>query len=300
MYHWTTCPLSHQPLKEPVVSDSSGKLYNKDAILEFLLPAGDGTPGVSKSDNEEVLQGRVRSLRDVLEVKFQSEEEDGAEKSGKASPRGPRWVCPITNKALGPGVKAVYLVPCGHAFLESAVREVSGETCLQVSSPLHAIDSSADMVQCNEPYTADNVIPILPSSSAEQARLVSRAQKLKDQGLTHSLKKASGSGKKRKKNGDTPAEDLDHADEILKGIKEANSAKGSTPGSGTSTPSGGIKHAATASLTAKVLAEQQEKNKRRKLAENKNLKSLFSSDNGAKKDGDFMTRGFSIPAGAKR
>lgn len=283
------------------MSDSSGKLYNKDAILEFLLPAGDGTPGVSKSDNEEVLEGRVRGLRDVVEVKFQSEEGDGAEKGRRADWQGPNWVCPITNKALGPGVKAVYLVPCGHAFLESAVREVSVENCLQVSSPLHAIDSTADMIQCNEPYTADNVIQILPNSSTEQERLVSRAQKLKDQGLTHSLKKAPGSGKKRKKNGDAPAEEIDRADGNAMVLQESKSAKQPMQDSGTTMPSGGIKHTATASLTAKVLAEQQEKNKRRKLAENENLKSLFSSDHGVpKKDGDFMTRGFSIPAGAKR
>lgn len=288
-------------MKEPVVSDSSGKLYNKDAILEFLLPAGDGTPGVSKSDNEEVLEGRVRSLRDVVEVKFQPEERDGAEKGGKASAKGPKWVCPITNKALGPGVKAVYLVPCGHAFLESAVREVSGDNCLQVSTSFPAIDSSPNTIQCSEPYTTDNVIPILPSSCAEQERLVSRAQTLKDQGLTHSLKKAPGSGKKRKKNADAPTEAPNSANEPSKIPQAPNSAKTSTPASGTSTPSSGIKHAGTASLTTKVLAEQQEKNKRRKLAENSNLKSLFSSDNGVpKKDGDFMTRGFSIPAGAKR
>ena len=131
-YHWTTCPLSHQPLKPPIVSDSLGKLYNKDAILDFLLPPGDGTPGMSKSDNQEVLEGRVRSLRDVVEVRFQTEEERMVDSSGKVSSRGFKWVCPITNKALGPGVKAVYLVPCGHAFSTSAVREVSGESCLQV------------------------------------------------------------------------------------------------------------------------------------------------------------------------
>ena len=131
-YHWTTCPLSHQPLKPPIVSDLSGKLYNKDAILEFLLPVGDGTPGMSKSDNEEVLEGRVRSLRDVVEVRFETEGETEAIANGKVSPEELKWVCPITNKALGPGVKAVYLVPCGHAFSKSAVREVSGESCLQV------------------------------------------------------------------------------------------------------------------------------------------------------------------------
>ena len=124
--------MSHQPLKPPIVSDFSGMLYNKDAILEFLLPAGDGTPGMSKSDNEEVLDGRVRSLRDVVEVKFQTAEDDGEVVKGRESPKSSKWVCPITNKALGPGVKAVYLVPCGHAFLEAAVKEVPGENCLQV------------------------------------------------------------------------------------------------------------------------------------------------------------------------
>ena len=114
------------------MSDASGKLYNKDAILEFLLPDGDGTPGMNKSDNEEVLEGRVRSLRDVVEVKFQIEEMSGLKDTGKTSPASPRWLCPITNKPLGPGVKAVYIVPCGHAFSESAVKEMATEKCLQV------------------------------------------------------------------------------------------------------------------------------------------------------------------------
>ncbi len=80
---------------------------------------------MSKSDNEEVLEGRVRGLRDVVEVKFEAEE-------GRGGKKGERWICPVTNKALGPGVKAVYLVPCGHAFSDSAVKEISGDKCLQV------------------------------------------------------------------------------------------------------------------------------------------------------------------------
>ena len=67
------------------------------------------------------------------------------------------------------------------------------------------------------------------------------------------------------------------------------------------TESGAIHNANTASLTARVLSEEQEKNKRRKMAKNDNLKSLFSSKNGMdEKHVDFMTRGYSIPAGAKR
>ena len=64
--------------------------------------------------------------------------------------------------------------------------------------------------------------------------------------------------------------------------------------------SSAIKNAATASLTAKVLAEEQERAKKRKKEPNENLKSLFSSSSGKHKDGDFMTRGFSIPTDAKR
>ena len=66
-------------------------------------------------------------------------------------------------------------------------------------------------------------------------------------------------------------------------------------------PESKIKNAETASLTAKVLAEQEERNKRRKLGANDNVKSLFSNKNGMdEKHLDFMTRGFSIPAIAKR
>jgi hypothetical protein len=131
-YYWTTCPLSQRPLVAPVVSDSSGKLYNKDALLEFLLPAGDSAPGRIKSDNEEVLEGRVKSIRDVVEVKFEVAGESNSVRNGGNMRKEEKWVCPITRKELGPGVKAVYLVPCGHAFSESALKEVSTDGCLQV------------------------------------------------------------------------------------------------------------------------------------------------------------------------
>lgn len=111
------------------MSDCLGKLYNKDAVLRFLLPAEDGA---SKADGEEVLAGRVRSLRDVVEIKF---EEDKEARKGEAH-AGARWICPVTRKQLGPKVKSVYLSPCGHAFSESAIREVAESMCLQVRHQL--------------------------------------------------------------------------------------------------------------------------------------------------------------------
>lgn len=129
-YHWTTCPLSNQPLRAPIVSDSAGQLYSKDAVLEHLLEAG---TRIIEGDELVIGEGfkrRVQGIRDLVEVKFQVEDVTGSNQPIPSSSL--KWVCPITKKRLGPGVKAVYLVPCGHAFLASVVKEMPGENCLQV------------------------------------------------------------------------------------------------------------------------------------------------------------------------
>jgi hypothetical protein len=122
-YGWTTDPLTRKPLARPVVSDAAGVLYNKDAVIEFLLKEGD----------KGELGKRIGGLKDVVEVKFEvAQEEDEERKEGG---RKEKWICPITNRELGPGAKGCYIVPCGHAFAGSVVREVKGSACLQVRTP---------------------------------------------------------------------------------------------------------------------------------------------------------------------
>lgn len=162
-HYWTTCPLSHKPLTRPIVSDAVGSLYNKDAILTYLLPSAieaSNTNGntannhekegiSSMADCDEILRGRVKGLRDVVEVIFEvdttpaDDPSNSKSKQSSLSSSSPsssadrkgieRWICPVTRKELGPNVKAVYLVPCGHVFAEEAIREMKGDTCLQVS-----------------------------------------------------------------------------------------------------------------------------------------------------------------------
>lgn len=302
---WSHDPLTRKPLARPVVSDSAGVLYNKDSIIEHIL-RGDDDPDKAEADKQ--MQGRVKSLKDVVEVKFEVDEEGKSSllESVGSTGRKERWVCPISGKEMGPGAKAVYLVPCGHAFAGSVVKEVSGETCLQVCFPLGSDYLRADVltsVQCNEPYAANDVIPILPVEDTDIARLSLRVKTLKEKGLTHALKKAPGS-KKRKKNAEKEEKGQTgersskapntSSDEDKK--KNATERRSESPAVGN-----GIKNSATASLTRKVLEEQAEQNKRRKLAQNDNVKSLFSSRDATPKAGnsaDYMTRGFSI--GAKK
>lgn len=107
-------------------------MYNKDAVLKFLLP-GDEVEGISsKADCEEMLAGRVKGLRDVVELKFEIDTEGEAHPSAKLDKRE-SWLCPVTAKQLGPNVKSVYLVPCGHVFSDEAVRQLKEDKCLQVS-----------------------------------------------------------------------------------------------------------------------------------------------------------------------
>ena len=119
---------------------------------------------------------------------------------------------------------------------------------------------------------------------------------MREQGLTHSLKKAPGSGKKRKKDKasiEIPGVKVEDESSKVEGLlAEEDKPKATVTG---------IKNAGTASLTAKVLAEEQDRNKRRKMGNNENLKGLFSSSTEhQEKQSDFMTRGYSIPAGARR
>lgn len=151
--------------------------------------------------------------------------------------------------------------------------------------------------KCNEPYSTENVIPILPVSPTGKDRLRDRISKLQSDGLTHSLKKAPGSSKKRKQQ-TQPTKKLEAANKI---DRVAGPGLPPSKESRFETPSDAIRNEDTAALTAKVLAEQEDRNKRRKTAPNENLKALFSSSSGmAGKQSDFMTRGFAIPPGAKR
>jgi hypothetical protein len=267
-YYWTYDPVSRKPLAQPVVSDAAGKLYNKDTILEFLLE------GSRKEDVEKESHGLVKGLKDVVEVKFEVDAEAAGKVEGEVV-----WKCPVTGSRLGPGSKAVYLVPCGHVFSGSAIKEISGEKCLT----------------CDTEYASNDVIPILPTAETDIARLLLRTKTLAEKGLTHSLKKGSSKGesKKRKKTHDTAA--------VASSSKDKPSTTVKSPELADEGRNNRINNSATASLTAKVLHEQ-ETAKKRKL-ENKNVQSLFSNRDGEKhhgKSSDFMTRGFSVPAGTKK
>lgn len=248
---WAHDPLTSEPLDmENVVSDWRGRLYNYESVLKGLIPSSSGDDGDDGAAAPALVNGGespeltfastgIRSLRDVVKLKFKRYSPPGAK--GKEI-----WACPVTLKELGASTKAVYLVPCGHVFAEAAIKQIREEVC----------------PECSEAFQSGDVIPILPIDKTDLDTLSRRITELAAKGLTHSLKKDKTASKKKRKadeaNGDGASKPEKEKSKEPRREKEARSDINSRMS--------GINNAMTASLTARVLAEQEERNKRRKLA----------------------------------
>ncbi|KAK3991573.1 replication termination factor 2 [Cladorrhinum sp. PSN332] len=246
---WSSDPLSSDPLDmENVVSDWRGRLYNYESILKGLVPgenngdSDDATPPALVDGELQELSFAstgIKSLRDIVRLKIKRYAPPGGKKGEEI------WACPVTLKELGASTKAVYLVPCGHVFAEVAVKQIQEEAC----------------PECSEAFKTRDIIPILPSDKGDLEMLTARLDSLKKEGLTHSLKKDKSNGKKKKRKADeanTNGEEVQGAPKTDK-VKESRKEKDAK-----NAPH--INNAMTASLTAKVMAEQEARNKRRKMA----------------------------------
>lgn len=238
---WEYDPLTSEPLDMGnVVSDWRGRLYSYESVLRGLMPSGDdnddsAAPALVNGESPELTFAStgIKSLRDVVKLKFRRYTPPGTKEQEI-------WACPVSLKELGPATKSVYLVPCGHVFADASIKQIQEDIC----------------PECSEKFQPGDVIPILSADKADIGALATRISELRARGLTHSLKKDKSNGKKKRK-----AEEA-NGDGATKAERTAKTA--SKPD--TSSRVSGINNAATASLTARVLAEQEERTKRRKLA----------------------------------
>ena len=233
---WTHDPLNSEELDMGnLVSDWQGRLYNYETILKALMPDnGDETTATAPGAHELTFAATgITSLRDIVKLKLKRYAPPGSKEKEI-------WACPVSLKELGPSTRSVYLVPCGHVFAKVAMKQIQEEAC----------------PECSEPFQKGDIIPILPTEKSEIEKLAKRLEALKVQGLTHNLKKDKAAGKKKRK--------AEKAETGGNGTLEK--APSTTAKRDATSKTSGINNAMTASLTAKVLAEQEERNKRRKLA----------------------------------
>ncbi|KAI1329512.1 Rtf2 RING-finger-domain-containing protein [Xylariaceae sp. FL0255] len=264
---WSICPISSSPLDlHNTVSDYRGRLYNYEAVLKCLMPQssegdGNGDDASNGTDAAEFARTGIRSLKDVAKLRFSlsKRKENGKEKEVPT--------CPLSMKELGAPTRAVYIIPCGHVFAEVAMRELlaaedgNGNGAKKTPSEEEQKEKlSRSCPECSDPFQDRDLLPILPTDDADIEKCATRIEELRSLGLTHNLKKDKSAGKdkkkKRKAEGAGDAAEVENGDVKEKVQKEKN--KGDI--------SSRINNSMTASLTAKVLAEQDEHRKRRKMA----------------------------------
>lgn len=143
------CFLSKELLKEPIVGDKLGNLYNKEAILEFLLDR-------KKYGREaEFACQHIKSLKDIINLQPTINLSEGPDESKNSQDcyhkmEKSRFVCPITRLELNGRHRFVFLKSCGCLLSEKALKEIPSEDlrCLV----------------CGKPYSDPeaNLIPVFP------------------------------------------------------------------------------------------------------------------------------------------
>ncbi|KZT61856.1 DUF602-domain-containing protein [Calocera cornea HHB12733] len=173
---WFFCALSKRPLQKPVVACELGKMYNKDAIVEYLLDKsiyGDG----------EKICGHIRSLKDVKTLTL-------TPNPSQTLPAGsdlpfPPFVCPLTMKEMLGSIPFVFLWSCGCVFSASGLRaiatpveeaerkseEAQGEGSDKENIRGKGEEKARQCPQCGKPYLEAQVVPLNPPTAVAEERL---------------------------------------------------------------------------------------------------------------------------------
>lgn len=292
---WAFCALSKQPLQQPVVSCPLGRLYNKEAVIAFLLdPHSFGSDGL-------LVAGHIRSLKDLVTLRLTPNPNLDPPDStpdrattetvavGAANERDPPapFVCPISLREMNGSVKFVYRKPCGCAMSESALKEMR-RNLDKAGSSKEGEEAHDDERTCcpvdgerTPPGVVEEWVTINPKEDELELmrdRFEARKRQEKED---KKAAKAKAAGKRKNGNAD-PAELA--APPTSKKAKTAAAA--ATAAAASAAPA--VKAGATVSGLSATLAA--------KLAEQKKQQSPAIASLYAKKSDNEMKVCFSVPA----
>lgn len=115
-----------------------GRLYNKDALLEYLLaPASAELPLSATPFGADGLAtaGHIRSLKDVTELKLTpNPSATTGNSSGRATRAGEadasvgaaRFICPLSQRPMNGATRFVFFEHCGNVVSEAGLKELRG------------------------------------------------------------------------------------------------------------------------------------------------------------------------------
>uniref|UniRef100_A0A7S0RM64 Replication termination factor 2 n=1 Tax=Pyramimonas obovata TaxID=1411642 RepID=A0A7S0RM64_9CHLO len=185
---WSTCALTGDTLREPIVACELGFLYNKESALEHMLASSgvfvseSATYAFANKEQYAEEFCHLKSSKNLQNLKLtRVQTEDG--KIGEG------FECPLTHLVCGTmGVGFSALRPCGHVLSDRCLEQIKGDSQCPI---------------CSTPFKKDKVIPL--NGTAEQ---VARLR----EGL-RARRAASSSGRKSKKSSTNQTKRLASSDD---------------------------------------------------------------------------------------
>nr|KAF6358977.1 replication termination factor 2 [Pipistrellus kuhlii] len=124
---WNYCALSQEILRRPIVACELGRLYNKDAVIEFLL---------DKSSEKALAKAasHIKNIKHVTELRLSDnpawEGDKGNTKGDKHDDlQRARFICPVVGLEMNGRHRFCFLRCCGCVFSERALKEIRAEVC---------------------------------------------------------------------------------------------------------------------------------------------------------------------------
>uniref|UniRef100_A0A8C6VJC3 Replication termination factor 2 n=1 Tax=Naja naja TaxID=35670 RepID=A0A8C6VJC3_NAJNA len=135
---WYYCTLSQEKLSRPIVACELGRLYNKDAVIEFLL---------DKSSDKVLVEAasHIKSIKNVIELNLSDNPawtgDKGNTKGDKyADIQSAHFICPVVGLEMNGRHRFCFLRNCGCVFSERALKEIKTETCHKCGVPFQDDD----------------------------------------------------------------------------------------------------------------------------------------------------------------
>lgn len=181
---WTTCAVTQEPLKPPLVACRLGQLYNKEAMLHRLMQRK--TSGVPLPPNAM----HIRSLKDLCNLRVEFDAATG------------RLVCPILKVEFDSGIKGIVLWSCGCVISTKAFEQLAG-TKVKGPQDTEKADTTARCPNCDKAYDpATDIVQLVPEISEIpdiKARLLSTQQSKRPKSSSTATTIADGSKEEAEK-----------------------------------------------------------------------------------------------------
>ncbi|XP_073436771.1 replication termination factor 2 isoform X1 [Dendrobates tinctorius] len=123
---WYYCTLSQEKLKRPIVTCELGRLYNKEAVIEFLLDKSTDKPHADSA-------AHIKSIKNVIELNLSDNPawtgDKGNTKGDKYDDQRAQFICPVVGLEMNGKHRFCVLRHCGCVFSERALKEIKTDVC---------------------------------------------------------------------------------------------------------------------------------------------------------------------------